>query len=319
MIVSTVGSDPELSVVVVVLEGGDSLRQCLLHLERQHLIGNREIIVPYDQTLQHASDFIGEFPCVSFVASQGRKTYAELRTVGVLHSRGRIVAVTEDQCRPQDDWCGQVMRGHACHHAAIGGAVEKLVPDRALGWAIYFADYVRYMKPMPPRLAGHLTDCNVSYKRSALDRVGNVWEKEFHEPEVHSALNAMGETLWFEPEMVVYQRRSMDWTEALNDRWCFGRLFGSRRLVHASALRRMAYGFAALVSPILTVIRVGRNVIEKKRCIVQFVWTLPALVVLNATWAAGECVGYWSGRPATMLLPHSESCDQLEGRDGAPP
>ncbi len=316
---SSVSPGPELSVVVVVLEGGGALRQCLEQLERQRVRGGCEIIVPYDQRLQQVSGLIREFPHVSFVPNKGRKTFAELRSVGIRQSRGRIVAVTEDQCRPQDDWCDQVTKGHASPHAAIGGAVEKQVPDRMLGWAIYFADYVRYMKPMSPTLTGHLTDCNVSYKRSALDVIVKVWEKEFHEPEVHGALQAQGETLWFEPEMVVYQRRSMNWAEVLNDRWCFGRLFGSRRLIHASALSRMAYGIAALASPLLTVVRVARNVLQKKRCIPQFLWALPALIVLNATWAAGECMGYWTGRPAAVLLPRSEIISDPEGQDGVPP
>ncbi len=319
MIASIVPPGRDLSVVVVVLEGGDLLRECLSHLERQRLKGNREVIVPYDQRLQHVSDFMREFPQVSFVGCEGRKTYAELRTVGIFHSRGRIVAVTEDQCRPQNDWCDQVMKGHDSHHAAVGGAVEKQVPDRMLGWAIYFADYVRYMTPMSPTLTGHLTDCNVSYKRSALDAIVSVWEKEFHEPEVHGALQAKGRTLWFDPEMVVYQRRSMGWSEALNDRWCFGRLFGSRRVVRASVVRRMAYGVAALATPLLTVLRVARNVFEKRRCVLRFTWALPALVVLNSTWALGECMGYWSGRPAATLLPDSVAVVGQEGQEEAPP
>lgn len=316
---SDVSQGCNLSVVVVVLEGGDGLRHCLSRLERQRLKGNREVIVPYDGRLQHASDFAQEFPHVSFVRCEGMKTYAEMRAIGILHSRGRIVAVTEDQCRPQEDWCDQVTKGHDSDHAAIGGAVEKQVPDRMLGWAIYFADYVRYMRPMSPTLTGHLTDCNVSYKRSALDAIVSVWEAEFHEPEVHGALQAKGRTLWFDPEMVVYQRRSMGWAEALNDRWCFGRLFGSRRVVHASVARRMAYGIAALATPLLTVSRVARNVFEKRRCLLQFTWALPALVVLNVTWALGECVGYWSGRPAATLAPRRETVGGQGEQDGVPP
>lgn len=80
MTVPTDSPGLELSVVVVVLEGGGALSQCLAQLDRQRLAGNREVIVPYDQRLQHVSDFTREFPQVSFVRCEGRKTYADQKS-----------------------------------------------------------------------------------------------------------------------------------------------------------------------------------------------------------------------------------------------
>ena len=104
----------------------------------------------------------------------------------------------------------------------MGGAIEKGFPvgrtdDTALNWALYLTDYSRYMPPMPAGATHALSDCNVSYKRSALERVRGAWLEEFHENVVNGALAESGQTLWFDPELLVYEQRPLDLRRALRD------------------------------------------------------------------------------------------------------
>lgn len=297
----------DLSVIVIILEGGDSLRRCLQELERQGAGVKMEIIVPCDESLNGIEAFRTEFPSVEFLPVDGTRTYAELRALGVQRSRSSVVAVTEDQCRPHSDWCQELLKSHQQSHAAVGGSVEKEVPDIVLSWAFFFVDYVRYMNPIPEGPTNHLTDCNVSYKRETLEAISDVWKKEFHEPEVHHALQARKDVLWFSPRMMVYQRRHLQFGEALKDRFDFGRLFGSGRAQDLSIFLRLVYVIVALVLPPLTVGRVAKNVFEKKRHIPKFFQALPLVILLNSVWALGECIGYLTGNPPSSLNPEKPS------------
>lgn len=207
---------------------------------------------------------------------------------------------------PSPDWCAQILRAHANPHAAIGGAVDKVAPDTTVNWALYLADYVRYANPRPEGQTRHLTDCNVSYKKSLLDAIPNAWKNEFHEPIVHQALQERGQSLWFSPHIIVRQQRSMHLSAALKDRYSFGRLFGSGRVGGISSLRRVFCASIALFLPPLTVGRVTWYVFQKRRYASEFVRALPAFVLLNTAWAWGEFVGYVTGRPDTSLTPQAQ-------------
>jgi hypothetical protein len=294
---------PQLTVVVIVLQGRKSLCRCLTALSRQVGVEYFEIIVPYDERFSELFACRKDFPEVQFLPFVGIRTYAELRALGVREARGEIIALMEDHCTPEFDWCAQILKAHAAPHAAIGGAVDKETTDSALNWALYFADYVRYKNPVPEGPTNELTDCNVTYKRSALDAIADVWHAEFHEPVVHGALQARGETLWLSPHIVVHQQRSLRIGDALRDRYAFGRLFGSGRVSSISPLQRLIHIGSAILLPLLLVGRIAAHIFRKRCCMIEFVRALPALVLLNTIWAWGELVGYLTGRPEDSLTP----------------
>lgn len=306
-------STPELSVVVIVLTGDrEYLGRCLTSLTHQSAAPSTEIIVPFDESAMHLLSLGPEFPTVRFLTINGeRRTYAELRTIGVRESRGRIVAITEDHCTPGSDWCAEILRAHENPHAAIGGAVEKKVPDSPLNWAFYLADYLRYMKPIPAAPAHNLTDCNVSYKRTALAAIAAEWQDEFHEPTVHGALRARGESLWIEPQIVVYQQRNLNLRAAIRDRYAFGRLFASTRFVDLALAQRLVYSLLALSLPVVLVGRVTGHIFRKRRCAGEFVSALPYLILISTVWAAGEFLGYLTGRAEESLSPRSRRSETV--------
>jgi hypothetical protein len=304
---------PSLSVVVVVLTGGKNyLSRCLASLTEQCAAPSPEIIVPCDESARHLLSLSQEFPEVRFLnIARERLTYAELRAAGIKESQGRIVAITEDHCTPSPDWCEQIARAHEAPYAAIGGAVEKRVPDSPLNWAFYLADYLRYMRPLPAAPSHTLTDCNVSYKRSALDAIATVWESEFHEPNVHAALHARGETLWLEPQIVVYQQRSLDLMSGIRDRYAFGRLFASTRFSKLTLAQRLLYSLLTLALPVVLVARVAGHILRKRRFLGEFVRALPYLILISTVWAGGEFLGYLTGTAEESLSPRSQSSESV--------
>lgn len=311
---------PALSVVVIMFSGRAQLLHCLDALTAQAAGVDLEIILPHDERLAAPEELRQRYRGLRLLGMSGHRSPPELRAAGVAAARAPVVGLLEDHCTPAPEWCGSVLAAHRTPHAAIGGAIDKGFPpaatsDTALNWALYLIDYSRYMPPMPAGPAHGLSDCNVSYKRRALDAVADVWRDEFHENVVHAALTARGETLWFAPELVVFEHRPMDVRSAITDRYAFGRIFGGTRAHGMPLPARMVRAAMTIVMPPLLVLRVARNLADRRRYRAQFVRCLPWLVALATLWLCGEAIGYLSGSAggagaANRSLPGSPSVTQ---------
>ncbi|HEX6559878.1 MAG TPA: glycosyltransferase [Longimicrobiales bacterium] len=293
---SGVEQTPSLSVVVVILAGPQYLVRCLTALQAQRGAKLLEVIVPHDDRVGDMAVLRRQFPAVQFVHQPGRHSYAELRSLGFRTARGDIIALTEDHCSPEPEWCATILNLHRGPYAAVGGSVDKSGHDSALNWAIYLSDFGRYMNPVHQGPAGYLTDCNVSYKRSAIEPIAELWADAFHETTVNWALQDRGEKLLLSPTVVVQQQRTLTWDYALRERFNFGRLFASTRVAAVGPAKRAVYAAASGALPFIIVGRVVRNVAEKRRAVSQFFMSLPHIIVLALTWSLGEFVGYLTGR-----------------------
>jgi hypothetical protein len=100
-------------------------------------------------------------------------------------ARGDVVALTEDDCVVDAQWCGAVIRAHREPWVAVGGAVEPGPYTRASDWAVYFFEYGRFMLPFDQRESSVLPGNNVSDKRRALAEKGLVETEGFHDVFVH--------------------------------------------------------------------------------------------------------------------------------------
>lgn len=298
---------PVLSVVIVPFVGAKGLMECLKSLAAQVTDHQFEIIIPYDDGHPDIGRLGPDYPEVKFLAVPGRKTYAQLRAAGVLAAAGEIVAVTEDHCMPAPEWCENIILAHRKpeagdkNPAAIGGPVEKAVPDTIVNWAMYFADYVRYANPVTEGPAVSLTDLNVSYKKTDLEFISGVWKEEFHENEVHAALTANGRVLWLSPMILVLQRREYTFGKAVQDRYAFGRLFASTRVGMVSGGKRALYALFSIFVPVLQFVRIIKHVRNKRKWGGELVKASPALLTLVTVWAGGEFMGYLTGRAGRSL------------------
>ncbi|HEU4370445.1 MAG TPA: glycosyltransferase [Methylomirabilota bacterium] len=291
---NTAGDAPGLSVVVVMLGGRDYLPRCLDALGRQVGVARPEILVPCDASAGDLAPLRRRYPDVQFLPVAGRRTYAELRALGFQRARGTIIALTEDHCSPDPDWCQQILKLHELGHAAVGGAVDK-GPDGILNWAVYLCDFSRYMNPVAEGPSAYLTDCNVAYKRRALEPLAPLWATEFHETTINWTLAGRGQSLWLSPRVIVRQQRSLTLGHALGERYRFGRLFARTRVAATPWPRRPLYAVGALALPLVLMARVARNVLAKRRARGRFLLALPAIALLNTVWGLGELVGYLQG------------------------
>jgi hypothetical protein len=300
-------SAPELSIVIVVVAGREPLARCLEALRRQEGAGSREVIVAHDDQHPDVQALEPRFADASFLRVPGTRTFAELRAAGVARAAAPIVALTEDHCAADPRWAAALVAAHAedPRRAAVGGVVEKALPDTALDWAVYLLDYARYAGPQADGPVHALTDCNVSYKRSALAPLAALWRDEFHEPTVHAALEQGGLVLWLASAMVVWQRRPFTLMGALRDRWQYGRLFGSLRAAGTPFSRRLVLAALAPAVPALQVLRVAQHAHRAPQLRAGLLRALPWVVLLAVAWGAGELAGHATGRPPAALAARS--------------
>jgi len=165
---------PMLSVVVTVVDGGETLARCLAALAAQVDPPELEVLVPMDATVGGIDRLRARFPAVRFlemgvvatarpVATEaGRhELYDRRRAAGLAVARGEVVAMLEDRGVPRPDWARAVAHRHAAlPHAAIGGAVENAVP-RLINRAVWFCDFGRYALPLREGPSTWLSDVNV--------------------------------------------------------------------------------------------------------------------------------------------------------------
>jgi hypothetical protein len=305
-----------LSVVIVIASDtvqkpgrADHLRHCLRALHAQERSPSMDIVVPHLPDVVGIQELVRDFPNVRFVqvvdidrklaAGPCRDHHDELRARGLEVVHGDIVALLEDHEFPARDWAAQVIAAHRTKYAGIGGAVENSV-NRPLNWAVFFCDFGRYQNPITPGATLVASDVNVSYKRHALQVIADVWRTRFHERLVHAAMLQRGMLLALNPSIVVYQHRvDLTLRIALRERLIWGRSYASTRAERWSAVRRLWYSALSPVLPAVLVVRLARNVVQKRHSRLAFVRALPFTLLLTTVWAIGELLGY-AGMRSTM-------------------
>jgi hypothetical protein len=301
-------SETELSIVVRIVGGAPFLRRCLSRLVPQLDGRSAEVIVPYDSTADGIDCLRTAFPLVHFVDIGGARSVGRSLTPGQTHelaerrtakgfsvARGGIIALLEDYGIPAPDWCERVLEAHRLPYGAIGGALEH-AGKGSLNWAVYFKDSGRYQLPLREGPVGYLSDANVSYKRTALESIREVWTERYNEAVVHWAMARKREVLWQSPQIVVFQDRGrLSLRQLAAERIAWGWLFAYVRTRESFPLR-LTYIFSSPAIPLVLISRMARKVFSGRRHRKEFLRSFPHTVVLTWLWSLGELGGYLTGR-----------------------
>lgn len=299
------GEQPDLSVVVTIVDGGEMLDRHLAALTNQEGECNFEIIVPYDITCADAVTLAEKYSHVRFLAL-GRiregmpgtqfdehALYDIRRSEGLKRAKGRLIAILEDRGIPRADWAASMIRLHETHSAGvIGGAVINGV-DQLMNWAIFFCDFGRYQPPLSEADPEYVTDVNICYKRASLMSIMDIWENAYHEPLVNTALRRAGHGLLLSDEAVVTQQRTgLRLGSLVSERFHWGRVFGRLRGGQLSRLRCIAFAALTPSLPLVLFVRHFRQQLKKGHHVDRFVKASPITALLLMFWSVGECFGY---------------------------
>lgn len=287
---------PRLSVVIASWNGWLHLEACLASLEHQVTEGQPEIIVATNWEGEDDHWRRGRFPHVHWLRFPTSCTVPELRGHGMQQAQGDIVALTEDQCVLDKQWCAELLQVHQLPYEVIGGCVDCVHGSSMVDWAVYFYEYSQYMPPQAARVVAALPGNNVSYKRTVLAICKELGEQGWAETFRHWELQREGVVLFLHPPIRVYHnKRSTPAGAAFRQAYHSGRSFGGKRVAGAPALKRRVGIAAAVVLPGLLLWRIALRVLRRRRYVREFILALPMLVVLLLSWSIGEGLGYQLG------------------------
>jgi len=291
---------PSLSVVVVAVYNLTHLVLCITALTKQVSAPDMEIIVVCHDSIRYVQTLTETFPTLIILRAPGQQTQGKMLSLGISRARGKIVALTVDHCTPAENWCGRLIAAHATPYAVIGGSLDiGIQPKTAVNWAVHLYDYCSYgyyQNPVKRGAARELSDCNVSYKRDVLDRTTDLWAHEFNVPLMNKAFLDRGETLWFSPDLLVFQHRSIEFYNAARIAYHRGRVFASARVAKFTFIQRISH---MLFSPFLPLKLLGKliaNVLPKKLHLEDLARTFPLIALFSTLWSLGEFVGFLLGK-----------------------
>jgi hypothetical protein len=298
----------QLSVIVGIVDGGAQLERCLAALAAQVMAPEMEVIVPWDDSVEGMQAFAVRYPSFTFPA-MGRvdtlypptshaglhELYDKRRAVGLHAATGDLVAILEDRSVPEMEWARAAVKAHAERpNGVIGGAIAS-GRRTVLGFADYLCDFYRYQPPLDAGPREYVSNVNICYKRSALERTKSLWAEAYYDLTVHWALQRDGEVLWLDPRMLVKQMRGDGERlgTLLSERLAWGRRFAVRRSSEVSGVGRLRYALQSPLVPLVLYSRVARGYHGRT---LDLLMATPAMLVIFAAWGLGEFVGYATGR-----------------------
>ena len=299
--------EPELSVIVTVVEGEPALSRCLAALARQERAPAMEVIVPFDDSVAGVVAPLTEFyPKVRFLplgalipTSRPRDAFEEhelfdrRRAEGLKAARGRLVAILEDRGAPRADWARAMTDAHAASAAAaIGGGMTNAATS-AMGRALFACDFGRYQPPFPEGEVEYASDINICYTREALDSVRELWSERYQETLVNWALHDKGQRLLLSSRpMVVHTRGPAPLAAVLGERVHWGRVFAIQRGGRWSPARSLLAAAATVALPAILFIRYLRQMHAKGARFGEVADVVPAFLLILPAWSLGEALGY---------------------------
>lgn len=221
---------PDISIVICVFNGADTLADCLRAVEQQSFPRDQfEIVVVDDGSTDESAQVARRF---DVRLEQGpHRGLAAARNTGWRTARSEWVAFTDDDCAPTRQWLQTLWR--AVHQeqcaARVLGAAGRIVgfPSNA--------DPSRYVE-----LRGgfntdrHLAHArfpyapmgNALYRREALERVKGLDERysTYESCDLHTRLRqSYGGAFYYEPRAIVLHRHYTTWTDYFRQQRGYGR------------------------------------------------------------------------------------------------
>ncbi len=185
--------EAEMWVTVVVPSHGRHLRLLWLlnALAEQTLAAPWEVVVVHDYDAAVAERVLDRHPLardgrLRHVAIEpGTGSPARQRNIGWRAARGRLVAFTDDDCRPEPEWLDRLVASVRDPDADV---VQGLTRPDALEHHLLAAPHFRTMLTNPP--GPYFQTCNMLYPRALLDRLGGFDERAVSGEDVGLACRA---------------------------------------------------------------------------------------------------------------------------------
>ena len=183
------------------------LRWLLNALEEQSLDEPFEVVVVHDYDAATAERVIERHPLTDagrlrhIAIEPGTGSPARQRNIGWRAARADLIAFTDDDCRPDDEWLEHLV---AAARTTRGAVVQGATRPEPLEWAVGSAPHVRSLTVHP--VNPYRQTANILYPRDLLERLDGFDEVAISGEDVDLSLRAEADGASIEPaaDAVVY-------------------------------------------------------------------------------------------------------------------
>ena len=300
---------PDLSVALITPYSFETIRRTVRHLCAQTLASRIELLL----CVPVAGGFDLDWDAVAPLHSTRILEVGEVTKTGpararaARHASAPVVVYAEDHCFPDPGWAEALLRAHHGPHAAVGPAFRNANPEAAVSWADFILGYGRWMVPgragVVPLLPGH----NSSYKREMLQAYGSDLDDLMEaETVLFWDLRRRGHTLYFEPAATTAHMNFEKLSVWLSVTWHLGRVFAAKRTRDWAWPRRLAYGCAAPLIPVIRLSHTLRSLRRNRVDVRQVARALPPIALALVIDAVAQAIGAISG-PGSSTPPLTAS------------
>ncbi len=251
-------SPPTISVVLVTADGLHALRKTIVHLCRQTIADQIEIVIvtPEPSHIDTADSDLDGVHSVTVIPCSADRRLGAARAAGVHAAHAQLVAFTEDHCFPAPACMEAFVRRHAAGCDVVGPAMENANPRTARSWCAFLLDYGQWASAERAHRVDTVPGHNSSYRRQRLLELGEDLETLLAaETVLHWIIRDDGGTLMLDPAARTAHVNMSRLRAILKSRLVASRAFAgvwSRDWT----IRRRAY--LAVLSPWITLRQFGR-------------------------------------------------------------
>lgn len=231
---------PKVSVIVCTYNGSRTLRQTIESLQKLHY-PDYEVMVVDDGSTDGTPDILRDFPEIRVIRQDNRGLSAA-RNRGAQEASGEILAYTDDDCMPDEDWLyqlvGTFLRGG---YAMVGGPNLPPPARTRIEAAVAAAPGAPAHVLLTDQEAEHVPGCNMAVTRQAFLQVGGfnpVYRKAGDDVDFCWRILEQGLTIGFNPSAVVWHYRRSTIADYFKQQRGYGEAEAILRFQHPNVFDR---------------------------------------------------------------------------------
>ena len=217
---------PFVSVIIPVLNGERTIRECLVSLlEMDYPAELREILVVDNGSSDRTADIVNTYPVRYLV--ERRRGAPSARNKGIEASKGGILAFTDADCIVSRGWLRSLVQ--AFGEPDVGGVAGEIVAYPPRTPAERYAARIRHLSPqqyLSRPLLPFAVFANLSFRRDVFDRIGlldNALRQGESTDFCTRFFREAGMKLRYAPKAVVFHRHRVTAREFFRQQWRYGR------------------------------------------------------------------------------------------------
>jgi hypothetical protein len=294
---------PRLSAIAITPDNYETIRAIVRAVGRQDLVSDIELVIvgPPREQLEIVEKDLHPFARVTFVAMAGFCDTPAYRAAGIRAASAEVIVLLEEHCFPAAGWARALLARHEGDWTGVAPLVLNGNPSGSVSWSNFLTEYGGWFNAPSAQPLEHIPGHNSSYKRAPLMEYGDRLEQMIaSESAMQLDLGSRGHRFCIDRDARVFHLNPSLLLPSLSLTYWGGRLYASNRSRDWSLARRLFYGTA---SPLIPLVRfskiwpVWRGAGRSRPSTVSLLATLSVILVANG---AGEMMGYLAGEGAAV-------------------